>query len=73
MVNSAVTDDIVITGSNANHEEMVSSVLTEDRMMIYYQPISSLNDAPGNHFEILVRIVDESGNIILPGEFFAMA
>jgi diguanylate cyclase (GGDEF)-like protein len=73
MVNSAVTDEIVVTGSNVNHEEMVSSALTEDRMMIYYQPISSLKDIPGNHFEILVRIVDESGNIILPGEYFAMA
>ena len=73
MVNSAVTDEMIITGSNVNHEEMISAALTQDRMMIYYQPISSLKESLGNYFEILVRIVDESGNIILPGEFFSMA
>ena len=73
MVNSAVADEITITGSNANHEEIISSTLAENRMMIYYQPISSLKDSPGNYLEILVRIVDGSGNIIMPGEFFSMA
>jgi len=73
MVNSAATDEMIITGSNVNHEEMISAALTQDRMMIYYQPISSLKESLGNYFEILVRIVDESGNIILPGEFFSMA
>ena len=73
MVNSAVTDEMIIMGSNLNHEEMISAALAEDRMMIYYQPISSLKDIPGSHYEILVRIVDGSGNIILPGEFFSMA
>ena len=73
MVNSAVTDEMIIMGSNVNHEEMISAALAEDRMMIYYQPISSLKDTHGKHYEILVRIVDESGNIILPGEFFSMA
>ena len=73
MVNSAVADDMIITGSNVNHEEMISATLAENRMMIYYQPISSLKDNPGDYFEILVRIVDGSGNIIMPGEFFSMA
>jgi diguanylate cyclase (GGDEF)-like protein len=73
VVNSAVTDEIIVVGSSEDHENMVSAALNEDRIMTYYQPISSLNDTPGNFFEILVRIVDESGNIILPGEFFSMA
>jgi diguanylate cyclase (GGDEF)-like protein len=73
MVNSAVTEELIIMDSNVNHEEMISAALTEDRMMIYYQPISSLQGNPGNYFEILVRIVDENGAIILPGEFFSMA
>ncbi|MDB4304263.1 EAL domain-containing protein, partial [Desulfosarcina sp.] len=73
MVNSAVTEEMITLGSNVNHEKMISAALAEDRMMIYYQPISSLKGNQGNHFEILVRIVDESGNTILPGEFFSMA
>jgi len=73
MVNSAVTEEMITLGSNVNHEKMISAALAEDRMMIYYQPISCLKGNNGNHFEILVRIVDESGNMILPGEFFSMA
>jgi len=73
MVNSAAADDMIITGSNVNHEEMIRATLAENRIMIYYQPISSLKDNPGDYFEILVRIVDDSGNSILPGEFFSMA
>ena len=73
MVNSAVTEELIIMDSNVNHAAMISSALTEDRIMIYYQPISSLQGSSGNYFEILVRIVDESGAIILPGEFFSIA
>jgi EAL domain-containing protein (putative c-di-GMP-specific phosphodiesterase class I) len=73
MVNSAVADEMTIAGSNANHEEIISTTLAENRIMIYYQPISSLKYSPGNNLEILVRIVDGSGNIIMPGEFFSMA
>lgn len=73
MVNSAAADDMIITGSNVNHEEMIRATLAENRIMIYYQPISSLKDSTGDYFEILVRIVDDSGNSIMPGEFFSMA
>ena len=73
LVSSAIADKVIHMGSNENHEKLVSATLNENRIMIYYQPISSLKDAPGNYYEVLVRIVDESGNIILPGEFFTMA
>jgi len=73
LVNSTIADEVINLGTNANHDEMVSRTLAENRIKIYYQPISSLKDLPGNHYEVLIRIVDESGSIILPGEFFAMA
>ena len=73
IVSSAIADEVILMGSNENHEKLVSATLNENRIMIYYQPISSLKDAPGNFYEVLVRIVDENGNIILPGEFFSMA
>ena len=73
LVSSAIADEAVLKGSDENHEELVSATLDENRIMIYYQAISSLKEAPGNHYEVLIRIVDESGNIILPGEFFSMA
>jgi diguanylate cyclase (GGDEF)-like protein len=73
LVSSAIADEVILMGSNENHEKLVSATLNENRIMIYYQPISNLKDVPGNYYEALVRIVDESGNIILPGEFFSMA
>jgi diguanylate cyclase (GGDEF)-like protein len=73
VVNSAIADEMVIRSSAGNHEELISKTLTENRIMLYYQPISCLKDIPGNHYEVLIRIVDESGGVILPGEFFSMA
>ena len=73
VVNSAIADEMVIKSPAGNHEELISKTLTENRIMLYYQPISCLKDIPGNHYEVLIRIVDESGGVILPGEFFSMA
>jgi len=73
IVSSAIADEITITGNDEDHEEMIRSTLAENRIKIYYQPISSLRDQSGNHFEVLIRLVDEGGDMILPGEFFAMA
>jgi len=73
VVSSAIADEINIAGNVDQHREMVRSTLAENRVKIYYQPISSLRGQPGNHFEVLVRLVDNSGDMILPGEFFAMA
>ena len=73
LVNSAIADEMVIKSSTEHHKEMISATLNENRIMLYYQPISCLKDIPGNHYEVLIRIVDESGGVILPGEFFSMA
>jgi diguanylate cyclase (GGDEF)-like protein len=73
LASSAIADQMAMQGNNENNEEMVTRTLKEDRIRIYYQPITSLKGHERNHFEVLTRIVDEGGNTILPGEFFAMA
>jgi len=73
VVNSPVSDELCMPGSTARHAETVDRVLAENRIKIYYQPISNLKDNTINRFEVLTRIVDENSNIILPGEFFSMA
>ncbi len=73
LVSSAVTDDIGTQGHNDNHAHIVSKILADNRIKIYYQSISSLSDEASHCYEVLTRIVDEDGNIILPGEFFSMA
>jgi diguanylate cyclase (GGDEF)-like protein len=72
-VNSTIADEMLLTGNADNYAEIICKTLAEKRIKVHYQPISSIKDFSGEHYEVLIRIVDENGSIILPGEFFAMA
>lgn len=73
VVNSAVSDELCVPGSNTRHAEIVDKVLAENRIKVYYQPISNLKENSITCFEVLTRVIDENSDIILPGEFFTMA
>ena len=47
--------------------------LDEDRLVLYHQPVVRLKDRKPVHHEILVRIRDENGGLILPGNFIELA
>lgn len=53
----------------------ITLALEEQRMVLYYQPIvHSSNIADLNsHYEILIRMIDESGKLIPPGAFLPAA
>ncbi|NNJ94225.1 MAG: diguanylate cyclase, partial [Halobacteria archaeon] len=53
----------------------LTSALEEDRFILYAQPIVPVNPEPGSnvHYEILIRMLDESGDIIPPGGFISAA
>jgi len=65
---------------HARHGEMqwtprITKALEEQRMVLYYQPIAhrdALADL-SSHYEILIRMLDESGNLIPPGNFLPAA
>jgi EAL domain-containing protein (putative c-di-GMP-specific phosphodiesterase class I) len=48
-------------------------VLDDDRLVLYYQPVVRLADLRTVHCEILVRLRDDSGNIVLPSQFIEYA
>jgi diguanylate cyclase (GGDEF)-like protein/PAS domain S-box-containing protein len=62
------------------HDEMrwvsrLNEAIKSDRLVLYYQdivPVVPDVDA-GGHFEVLVRMLDEDGNIVLPDEFLPAA
>ena len=64
----------------ARHGQMewtprITKALEEQRMVLYYQPIvhnTHLADL-SSHYEILIRMMDESGNLIPPGSFLPAA
>lgn len=53
----------------------IPAALSEGRMRLYAQPIVGLQGDPGEvtHFEILVRMLDESGEIVAPNAFLPAA
>ncbi len=51
----------------------LNHALKEDRFCLYAQSIVSLEDSNDVHFELLIRMIDEQGETILPGAFLPAA
>jgi diguanylate cyclase (GGDEF)-like protein len=53
----------------------INSALAEDRFTLYHQSYLPLNTAAGGckHFEVLLRMIDEDGNLVQPGSFLPAA
>jgi len=51
----------------------INQALEEDKFCLYAQPIMPLDGSSGDHYELLVRMIDEQGEIILPGAFMPAA
>ncbi len=51
----------------------ISQALDEDRFCLFAQPIISLDGGGRRHYELLVRMLDEQGDIILPSAFLPAA
>lgn len=66
-------DDLRSTHRRVHWARELREVLDEDRVLLYSQPVVRLADQKLVHHEVLVRIVDRSGNIVLPGQFIEVA
>jgi len=51
----------------------ISKALEDGRFQLYQQPIVGVSNKERNHLEILLRMIDENGNIIPPGAFMPAA
>jgi diguanylate cyclase (GGDEF)-like protein/PAS domain S-box-containing protein len=53
----------------------IAKALSEDRFRLYAQPITPLQAQPvwRRHFEVLVRMLDETGNPVVPDHFIPAA
>jgi EAL domain-containing protein (putative c-di-GMP-specific phosphodiesterase class I) len=63
-----------------HHQELqvaagIHSALDANRFRLFAQEIRALQDesAPGSHIEILLRMVDEQGKLVMPGAFIPAA
>lgn len=54
--------------------EQINRALEEDRLFLWFQSIMPVSGkCEGIHYELLIRMKDEAGNIILPGAFLPAA
>jgi diguanylate cyclase (GGDEF)-like protein/PAS domain S-box-containing protein len=51
----------------------IKDALREDRLLLYFQPVARLSDSAVVHYEALIRMRGEAGEIISPGAFISAA
>ncbi|MDH5256436.1 MAG: EAL domain-containing protein [Gammaproteobacteria bacterium] len=51
----------------------IVDALAHDKFELHYQPILNISDNNVSHYEALVRIREESGELVLPSPFIAVA
>lgn len=54
-------------------EKLISEAIDDNRILVYYQPIYSVEKKRYTSAEALVRIIDKEDKIIPPGEFIPIA
>lgn len=59
--------------SRLSWREKISKALAQDRFEPWFQPILDLKTGTVHHYEVLARMRDEDGKVILPGAFIDIA
>ena len=54
-------------------DRIISDTIEHERFYLLFQPIVSLKGDTAPRYEVLLRILDESGHTILPGQFLSIA
>ena len=54
-------------------KQRIDQALREDRFVLHYQPILELATDNISHYEVLIRMLDASGDIVPPGFFIPVA
>ncbi len=67
--------DIARRRSEMGWAARLSRAIEDNRLTLYYQPYKPLgpHSAPGEHMEVLLRLIDEDGNLVAPGTFLPAA
>jgi diguanylate cyclase (GGDEF)-like protein len=63
------------SGSKQEQEwdKVIRTTIEEERFYLAYQPIVSLTGGTQQRYEVLLRVVDTSGQVFLPGQFLSIA
>ena len=67
------TDAGLRTAMESGQEERLRAALAQDRLATVFQPVVNLHASAGDNYEVLLRLRDEHGREVLPGEFMSAA
>lgn len=70
---SQVEGDHTVFHARRKWKERINSALRDDRFELWYQPILDLKSDTIMHYEALVRMRNDEGQIIMPGSFIGAA
>ena len=72
-VHSTVVDDSIGLDMRQDADQVIRDTIDNERFFLVYQPIVSLKGDKSQHYEVLLRIVDAEGHVIMPGQFLSIA
>ncbi|MBT8120887.1 MAG: EAL domain-containing protein [Gammaproteobacteria bacterium] len=70
---STAVDDSIETDMEQDSDLIIRETIDNERFYLVYQPIVNLKGDKSEQYEILLRITDAGGNVILPGQFISIA
>lgn len=68
-----IEDEVARNEEDRKWIQMVRSALKNKGFNLVFQPIVSLHAEPGENYEVLIRMRDEDGKEIMPGQFLPPA
>ena len=72
-VHSLAVDESMDGEHEPEWDQVIRKTLDDERFYLAYQPVVSLNGNAGVRYEVLLRVIDEEGQVILPGQFISIA
>lgn len=72
-LHNPVTDEQLGREREQQWKQSIGEALAHDRFTLMYQPIVSLHGDPAERYEILLRMQDENGEEVSPGQFLPVA
>jgi len=73
VTHDASSEEIRSTHRRVQWTQEIRAALDEDRLAIYSQPASCLTNSETRPEELLARIIDRNGELILPAQFIGVA
>jgi len=61
------------SGQEQEWDQVIRDTIDQERFYLVYQPVVSLKGDTTQRYEVLLRIIDEEGHVILPGQFLSIA